>query len=171
MKTTLDNLTEALIFQLKGLYDAEKSTRRALRRCQSMVTSEALKEVLKKYAENTENKLIKLDRVFNYLMDEPEGRKNTAVNQMIDDTHTTLNCIVHADLKDAMLIACLQNINHYKIAGYGTARAFALELNLDTPGELLSDILKWEKETDRMLSKIALEEINLKTPDTQLSSQ
>lgn len=171
MKTTPDNLTEALIYQLRGLYDAEKNLQKAVVKCLETVTSKKLKAEIANYAESTQNKLIKLERVFNYLMDEPEGRKNGAVNKMIEDTHELLKCIVNNDLRDSMMIACIQNINHFKIAGYGTARAFALELNLETPAELLSDILRWEKETDRALTKIAIEEINRKTPESLLSDQ
>jgi ferritin-like metal-binding protein YciE len=62
---------------------------------------------------------------------------------------------------DAALIAAAQRVEHYEIAGYGTARTFAQHLGLDNVVELLQATLDEEKETDVALTMLAESEINI----------
>ena len=57
--------------------------------------------------------------------------------------------------KDAALIAGAQRIEHYEIAGYGTARTLADELGLDEARDLLEQTLDEEANADKLLTKIA----------------
>ncbi len=47
-----------------------------------------------------------------------------------------------------MLIAAAQPVEHYEIAGYGTARTYANLLGDNQAAELLEETLEEEKETD-----------------------
>jgi ferritin-like metal-binding protein YciE len=57
--------------------------------------------------------------------------------------------------KDAALIAAAQRIEHYEIAGYGTAHTLADELGLDEARDLLDQTLDEEANADKLLTKIA----------------
>jgi len=59
------------------------------------------------------------------------------------------------DVKDAALIATAQRVEHYEIAGYGTARTLADELGLDDTKEVLDQTLDEEATADKLLTKIA----------------
>jgi ferritin-like metal-binding protein YciE len=63
------------------------------------------------------------------------------------------------NVKDAGLIGAAQRVEHYEIAAYGTAKAFAQILGEDEHVELLEQTLQEEKETDEKLTKLS-EEIN-----------
>lgn len=169
MKKPIVSLREGLIYHLRGLYDAEHQIQKAIPLCIEVAETPALKSEMKKYATRTGDKIMKLQRVFSYLMAEPEGRKSGVMEELIHDTHFMLEHTESAPIRDAMLIACLQNTNHYKIAGYGTAAAFARELNLDNGIDLLEEILAWEKQTDRNLSAIAMESVNAKASGEHLA--
>jgi ferritin-like metal-binding protein YciE len=162
MKTSLSNLNEALAFQLKGLYDAEKKLQKAIPPCSKNIASPLLKETIDKYYESSGDKIIKLERAFNYLMTEPTGRKNEVMEKMIEDTHHVLKYAATEQMRDVVLISCIQNINHYKISGYRTALAFAIELELTTVSDLLHEILEWENQAARSLANLAVNEINQK---------
>jgi ferritin-like metal-binding protein YciE len=58
-------------------------------------------------------------------------------------------------LRDALIIAGAQRIEHYEISGYGTAKAWAEELDLEEAVDLLEDTLDEEAEADEKLSAIA----------------
>ena len=62
-----------------------------------------------------------------------------------------------ADVKDAALIAAAQRVEHYEIAGYGSARTFAQRLGHTTVARLLQMTLDEEKETDQRLTQLAEE--------------
>ena len=56
---------------------------------------------------------------------------------------------------DAALIGAAQRIEHYEIAAYGTARALAGELHLDTTSALLDQTLDEEGKANKTLTKLA----------------
>ena len=58
-------------------------------------------------------------------------------------------------LRDALLIGGAQRIEHYEIAGYGTAKAWAEELDLEDVVDLLDKTLDEEAEADEKLTAIA----------------
>jgi len=68
------------------------------------------------------------------------------------------------EVKDAALIAAAQRVEHYEMAGYGTARMFAQRLGWDEPGRLLQSTLEEEKAADEKLTEIAESQVNVRTP-------
>src|SRR5690606_551962 len=87
MKISLSNLTDALVFLLRGLYDAERKLQKAIPPCAGGIRSEAVRRVVDNYYDSAGNKILKLERVFNYLMTEPQGRSHEVMEKMIDDTN------------------------------------------------------------------------------------
>src|SRR5436305_14962765 len=66
------------------------------------------------------------------------------------------------DVRDAGLIASAQRVEHYEIAGYGCARTYAELLGDKQGARLLNTTLREEADTDKKLTKLAKELINLK---------
>jgi Uncharacterized protein conserved in bacteria len=65
------------------------------------------------------------------------------------------------EVRDAGLIAAAQRVEHYEIAGYGSARTYASLLG-DKEGEkLLQTTLDEEAETDRKLTSLATSSVNV----------
>lgn len=56
---------------------------------------------------------------------------------------------------DAALIAAAQRIEHYEMAGYGTAKTFAKQFGDDESTPLLEKTLAEEKQTAEKLTKVA----------------
>ena len=162
MKTKLTSLNELLAYQLEGMYDAEKKLQQDLPVCTEGIKLDALKQEVIKYGELSTDKRTKLKRMFSYLLVERFGRKNKVIDSLLKETQKMLSCASTDHIRDAVTLACIQSINHYKIANYNTALAFAIELNLETVADLLHEILVWEKETAAALTKIAFEELNKK---------
>jgi ferritin-like metal-binding protein YciE len=59
------------------------------------------------------------------------------------------------EVRDAVLIASANRVEHYEIAAYGVTRAFAKALGYDDDAKLLGDSLDEESATDEALTKIA----------------
>ncbi len=161
MKKSLQNLRDALACRSNQFYDTEMKIQQTIADCLVHISSPTLRQEIEKYSERSNDKVTKLERTFNYLMQEPEPHTDAAMEKMLEEifqmvTHTSEN------LRDVMIINCFQNICHHKIAGFGTARAMALEMELEVVGDLFTDMLVWEKEADRALTRIALSETNLK---------
>jgi ferritin-like metal-binding protein YciE len=58
------------------------------------------------------------------------------------------------------LIAAAQRVEHYEMAGYGTARALAQRLGRDNVAQLLQETLDEEKAADKKLTELAERDIN-----------
>ena len=63
-------------------------------------------------------------------------------------------------VRDAGIIGSTQRIEHYEIAGYGTAITFAELLHLEQVAGLLRETLEEEKGADRALGTLAEDYIN-----------
>jgi ferritin-like metal-binding protein YciE len=61
----------------------------------------------------------------------------------------------------AGLIAVVQHIEHYEIAGYGTVRTYARHLGYEAQMELLQKTLDEEGEADHLLTDLAEARINV----------
>jgi len=58
-------------------------------------------------------------------------------------------------IRDAALISAAQRVEHYEMAGYGSAREFAKLLGLSPVAALLDETLAEEKAADKTLSGVA----------------
>lgn len=82
------------------------------------------------------------------------------MEDVIKEGSETLNEDTDPDVKDAAIIAAAQRVEHYEIAGYGTARTYAKLLGERQAASLFEQTVQEEKEADAMLNRLA-EEINI----------
>lgn len=162
MKTSIHTLQDTLAFQLQGLYFAEKKISHEFEDCSQQISSQNLKDEVRKYIQGAEEKILKLERIFNYLMQEPDSRKNKVIVKILEDTREMLSFTDSYHLRDILMVSCLQNLNAYKISSLKIAYMFTLELELDTASDLLQQLLESELETSKALSRLAIEEFNKK---------
>jgi ferritin-like metal-binding protein YciE len=160
MKKSINTLQDALAFQLERLIYTERKIKDDFNLCKNHIISAPLKKEINDYINTVDSKLLKLDRIFSYLMQEPLNRKNEITNKLLDETHYMLCNTGCSNLKDIIMISCFQNITAYKISSYKTAYRFAAELELDTATDLLQQILEWEIEIGKKLSALSIEEFN-----------
>jgi ferritin-like metal-binding protein YciE len=107
----------------------------------------------------TKNKLDRLKQVFKQLNESPSGENCKAMQGLIEEGSEIIEKNGNAQVKDAVLIAAAQKIEHYEIAGYGTVRTYAEMLGLEDVADLLQETLDEESETDELLTELS-EEIN-----------
>ncbi len=156
----INSVQDALAFILEGLYYTETKLKDEFRACCTKVSSPHLIIELDKYGLNCENNLLKLERIFNYLMQEPELRKNEVVNQLMDNTNQILYSVKNPYLRDILTIGCIQNMNAFKIASYRSAYMLAVELELDTVTDLIQQMLEREAAETVTVSNIFIKEFN-----------
>jgi ferritin-like metal-binding protein YciE len=79
---------------------------------------------------------------------------------LIKEGEDMINAEGDSAVRDAALIAAAQRVEHYEIAGYGSARTFAEQLGKAEAANLLQQTLNEEGETDKRLTQIAQQTIN-----------
>ncbi len=150
-----NNLEELLVNELQDLYSAEVQLVDALPKMQEAASSPDLKEAFKKHLAETKQQVKRLETALRNLQADAAGVTCKAMKGLISEGEEILKSQAPAILKDAAIIGAAQKIEHYEIAGYGTAKAHAKMLDFDEIAELLDDTLQEEGAADKKLSKIA----------------
>jgi len=159
--TKLSNLSELLVHELKDLYHAEKQLVKALPRMASAAHDSELRLGFTEHLHQTKQHVERIERVMKLLGATPGGRTCKAMQGLLEEGSDTIHENASPEVKDAALIAAAQRVEHYEIAGYGTARTYAELLDQADVAELLQTTLDEEAETDKRLSILA-ETINLR---------
>lgn len=119
-----------------------------------------LKEILLRYQDYVERHIEKMEKFIEEEKLMSEFAVNRVMKAFIEETEEKLSNCADAEVRDACLLACVQEINHYKISIYGTAAAFAKVLEMDKAGEIFHEAEVNEKQIDDRLSQLAEFEIN-----------
>jgi ferritin-like metal-binding protein YciE len=158
----LKNLNDLLVHEIQVMYNAEELQILALQRMISKTSNPELKNAFEQHLEETKQHKERLSKIGKILNIDPSGEGNPAIKGLIVEGEKVLHKDANPQTLDATLIAGVQKIEHYEIAGYGTAASLAESLGLMPVWELLSQTLKEEKDTDSKLNNLAKNKINVK---------
>jgi ferritin-like metal-binding protein YciE len=156
----LENLHDLLVHELKDLYSAEKQLTRALPKMAKAACSAQLKEAFTNHLAETEEHVSRLERIFETLDVSTRGAKCPAMEGLIKEGSETMKVDMDEAVMDAALIAAAQRVEHYEIAAYGCARAFADQLGENDISGILQQTLDEESAANESLTDIAENEVN-----------
>jgi ferritin-like metal-binding protein YciE len=74
---------------------------------------------------------------------------------LVEEVEEVLSATRNEQVKDAALIGAAQRVEHYEMAGYGTARAFAKNLGLTEIADILQETLDEEGAANKKLTALA----------------
>ena len=157
-KTPLEELLED---ELKDLYSAENQIIKALPKMIKACESPELKRAFERHLEETRRQVDRLDQIGEELEVKLTGKKCKGMEGLIEENKELMGEDADPDVMDAGLIVGSQKIEHYEIAGYGSAVTFAKLLGNDQAARLLAQTLDEEERTDKKLSEIAESAINV----------
>ncbi|MDR3694928.1 DUF892 family protein [Mucilaginibacter sp.] len=160
--STIVTLHNLLDFNAGKFTCAENELKKSMPGWIGKADSVLLKGVLQKYLDFTEQHIEKMESFFKEEQFNSIALVNPVMDAFIKETDESLLYCADAAVKDACLLACIQDINHFKISKYGTASAFARDLGLDKAAALFYELEINEKHIDDRLSQLATHEINIK---------
>ena len=158
----LNSLEDLFIHELKDLYSAEKQLTEALPKMVEAANTPALQDAFNAHLKETETHLERVHQILQKLNVNPGNAKCDAMEGLIEEGEEIINMKADADVKDAALIGAAQRVEHYEMAGYGTARTFALRLGHIDAADLLQQTLDEEGEANMKLTSLAENGINEK---------
>ena len=156
----LTTLRDAFVDEIKDLYDAEKQLIRALPKMVKAAGSSDLQSAIGAHLEETRGHVDRLEKVFELFDMKPKGVHCAGIAGIIEEGAESLEEDAEEAVMDACIIASGQRAEHYEIAAYGTAVAWAEALDLTEVAGLLTETLNEEKAADRKLSALAEAGIN-----------
>ena len=151
----INNLQQLYQDQLRDLYSAETQLIAALPEMVSNSTDQDLKNAFSQHLEETREHRQRLERICGDLNIDPFGEECEAMRGLIKEAKKHLASTAPGDVRDAVLIASANRVEHYEIAAYGVAKAFADALGYDEASNLLDKTLQEEGHADHTLTKIA----------------
>lgn len=177
---TMINLNDLLKHEILDLYSAEEQIIEAMPAMIEKAKNPELKKALREHLRVTEEQKKRLDKVketfgegngedggekkgfFSRLFGGSGAEKCKGMEGLITEGQKIMAADITDEALDAAIIASAQKIEHYEICGYGTARAFARELQLAEVERLLSETLNEEYKADDLLTALAVGKLNLK---------
>jgi ferritin-like metal-binding protein YciE len=145
---------------LKDIYYAEKKILTALPKMAKAAHSDELRAAFEKHEAETEEHVNRLEQVFEAIDQSPKGKTCDAINGIIDEGKECMKEFKDSPALDAGLLAAAQAVEHYEISRYGTLKTWAGRLGLDEAVDLLEETLEEEKNTDKLLTELALSAVN-----------
>jgi len=152
MKTNLHELYHG---QIKDLYSAEKQQLEVI---QEMRASASDKDLIEKFdclGKSHQKHSERLRTICDRHTMAPTGEKCEAMEGLVKEARHHMRETTPGPVKDAVMIASANRFEHYEIAGYGVAKAFAKALELGDDADLLDECIDEASDFDDELSKIA----------------
>ncbi len=159
----LDSLHDLLIHELCDLYDAEQQLIEVLPTMAEAAQSSKLKEAFEEHLKETEEHVLRLERAADSLEFEITEHPCDGMKGLLKEGQKLLQAPA-SPVRDAAFISAAQRVEHYEIAGYGTACALAKLMGHKEALSELKDTLAEEEKTDKILTQIVEKEINPEAP-------
>jgi len=157
-KTLQDLFTETL----KDIFYAEKQILRALPKMARNANSPELKTAFETHRSETEEHVDRLQQIFEMLDKPARGKTCDAIIGIIEEGKEVMEDFGSSSALDAGLLAAAQAVEHYEIARYGTLKTWAGQLGMKEAAGLLDQTLKEEIKTDKLLTQLAMQDVNAK---------
>ena len=176
------DLKDLLKHEILDLYSAEEQIIDGLPKMIQKANDPQLKAALSSHLEVTRRQKDRLDNIkrtlienngkedngfFTNLFGGTNSVKCKGTEGLIKEAEKLMGEEMTSEAMDAAIIGAAQKIEHYEIAGYGTARAYAAELNLDDVAAQLEETLDEEYEADDLLTDLAVGQVNIDAENAQ----
>jgi ferritin-like metal-binding protein YciE len=155
------HLQELFVVELKDILGAEKQLLKGLKKLASSAGGDTLKKAFETHYTQTEGQIERLKQVFQSIGLTARGKKCKAMEGLLEEAdEITESFEDQPQVLDAALISAAQKVEHYEIASYGCLVTYAKLMGYTEAEELLSATLAEEKDTDLLLTEIAVSEAN-----------
>jgi len=155
------DMRELFGIELKYAYDCEKKlVEKGLPTMIEKAGSSELRGALQQHLQETQNHVLRLERVFAAMGEQPATKTNDVFDKMSSAVKDSISNIDQSRLRDAALIVNGNIVEHYEIATYGSLAAFARHLGLAEAASLLEQTLEEEKKADAKLTQIGESMLN-----------
>jgi ferritin-like metal-binding protein YciE len=155
-------LKELFVEELKDIYWAEKHLMKALPKMAKASTSEELAGAFENHLAQTEQHVNRIEQVFEQLGMAARAKKCEAMEGLVMEAQQAIEDTDKGTAtRDAALIISAQKVEHYEIASYGSLVQLAKTIGLNDSIDLLQQTLDEEKETDVLLTELAVSEVNI----------
>jgi ferritin-like metal-binding protein YciE len=153
--SSIKTLHDLLIDELKDLYFAENQLVKALPKMAKAATDPDLKAAFTGHLAETKGHVERLASALKILGAPARGKTCHAMLGLVEEGGEAIETKGPPAIRDANLIGAAQRVEHYEMAAYGTAKAFARALDEDKVVDLLQATLEEEGAANEKLTSIS----------------
>ena len=151
----IQSMEDLMVHELQDLRSAEEQLVEALPKMAEAASSAQLQKAFNAHLKQTKTQLTRVEKALESLGKGPGNMKCKGMEGLVKEGDEVIKNVTDAQTRDAALIGAAQRVEHYEIAGYGTARAHAEELGLTEIADLLQLTLDEEGEANKLMTQIA----------------
>ncbi len=160
----VNNLRELYINTLQHALSSEKQiVDKGLPAMIEKSTSPELAEAFRTHLIESRQHVIRLERILDAVKGEVDESKCKVTAQLISSAESEIADAANDSIRDVILIAAGNQVEHHEIAVYGTLRTWAEILGLQQDAQLLDKTLGEEEAADELLTRLS-QQINVAAP-------
>ena len=138
------SMRDLLVAELSVLLDAEAQILRELPLMAACATSSALTDLLHERYRETQRQITRLDALLAQMDERPRAAECRGMRGIIDDARERRGGCDRGDLLDAVLLGAAEQIGHWEVAAYGSARVYASAAGDEDVARVLQHTLEEE---------------------------
>ena len=160
----VNNLRELYINMLQHALSSEKQiVDKGLPAMIEKSTSPELAEAFRTHLIESKQHVIRLERILDAVKGEVDESKCKVTAQLISSAESEIGNAANDSIRDVILIAAGNQVEHHEIAIYGTLRTWAEILGNHQDAQLLDKTLGEEEAADELLTRLS-QQINVAAP-------
>jgi ferritin-like metal-binding protein YciE len=156
---SIDNMHVLYVIELQELYSAEQQMADLIERIGQSTAHTSLAARFARYANDLRLRALEIEKVLTSVGAPTHAHPDDAMRALLNEAHK-VSRIAAVNVRDAALLASLQRIIHYKIAGYGTIAAYAKALGRGEEAARFAQYSDEDKRMDAELSEFAQSTLN-----------
>jgi ferritin-like metal-binding protein YciE len=164
----IETMQDLLVHEMRDLLNAERQLVKALPKMANAAVNPELSEAFQDHLAETENQIARLEECLTMMGQPTRGKKCAGMEGLIEEAEDMVEECEDEAVLDAAIIGAAQRVEHYEIAAYGTARAFAVQLGLNEVADLLSSTLDEESAANEKLTAIAEAGVNAEMDEAEM---
>ena len=160
----INNLRELYLIQLKRALNSERQiVDKGLPAMIEKSTSPQLAQAFRQHLEESKTHISRLERILDQRAGEVDDSKCKVTAALISEAESSVGDTKNEGVRDVLLIAAGNQVEHHEIAVYGTLRTWALVLGENEDAALLEKTLNEEENADETLTELS-QQINVSAP-------
>jgi len=155
LSENLESLRELYINELKKMLSMEQQITEALPKMIAKATDTQLKQAFQSHLQETEQHVSRVEEILRECTDDTDTVKCKALATLVSEAEDSVGDASEGPVRDVVLIASAQAVEHHEMAVYGTARNWARLLGETEQAAMLQQTLDEEKHADHLLTQIS----------------
>jgi len=157
----VETLQDLYAKELQDLYGSEKLLVKWLAKMAETADLMELRQALSNHIDEARGQTTRIEKIFQLHGERPVAKHGKALEGILREAEEDIAEANNPNIRDAMIVAAVQQAKHFEIAAYSTLQSYAIHLGHNDAARILQTTLQEERAMERKLSELALSPMRL----------